>query len=304
MGGSDVRARPVAAAPDSPEHPLLLLVPAPDRPLVRARTDALCADPTPDLHSGGLYQRRAVALTVAAMAPWLPIDKLALLLRYCLWTVHLDARLDAPLADGDAGAGLDDVRRAASSVLAALDGTGDGEPELAAILAGLRAHDWAGDLLAGFTEALRDAVSAGVEHAELSRRVAGGQAPPPAERYLALAARDVNYRSVAVALLLLTAAPGVDPFDEAIGHACRAVRLANDLRTAGKDRDDGKLNVLALRTRGGSPVSSRDVERWIDQHVDAHSALLVRASGRGLPAQSRALANSLRMAVGLYRLAP
>jgi hypothetical protein len=236
--------------------------------------------------------------------------------------VRLDARLDEP------GASLADVRRSAASVLAtldgngdALDGTGDREPELAAILTGLRAHDPtrgqlarhptgrqlahdpAGGLLAGFADALRDAVAAGVEHAELSRRVTDGQPRPTAERYLDLASRDVNYRSVGVALLLLAGAPGVDDFDAAIGHACRAVRLANDLRTADKDRDDGKLNVLALRTRQGSQVTPADVGRWIDHHVDAHSALLVGASGQGLREQSRALANSLRMAVGLYRLA-
>jgi hypothetical protein len=278
------------------------------------KADALGIDPTPDFHSGHLYQRRAVALTVAAMAPWLPTDRLALLLRYCLWTVRLDARLDDP------DASLDDVRRSAASVLAALDGTGHQEPDLVAILAGLHGHDRSGGRLAGFTDALRDAVAAGVEHAELSQRVADGQTGPSAERYLDLASRDVNYRSVALALLLLVGPNQAGPptaagqpaddghldasghLDEAIGHACRAVRLANDLRTADQDRDDRKLNMLALRTRGGSPVTSQDVERWIDDHVDAHSALLVQASGQGLREQSRALANSLRMAVGLYRL--
>jgi hypothetical protein len=127
------------------QHPLLTLVPAPDRTLVLAKADELA----PDLHSGQLYDRRTVALTVAAMAPWLATNRLALLLRYCLWTVRLDARLDDP------DASLVDVRRAAASVREALDGNGDREPELAAILAGLGAHGRTG----GFADALRAATS-------------------------------------------------------------------------------------------------------------------------------------------------
>jgi hypothetical protein len=69
MGGSDGRTRQSATADlDSPDHPLLSLVPAPDRALVRVKTDALGADPTSDFHSGHLYQRRAVALTVVSLA--------------------------------------------------------------------------------------------------------------------------------------------------------------------------------------------------------------------------------------------
>jgi hypothetical protein len=300
MGGSDPHAQKPA---DGPDHPLLSLVPAADRVRVLAKAHFLLgADPADRLHSGQLYQLRSVALTVAAMAPWLTIEKLALLLRYCMWTVRLDARLDDP------GASLDDVRERAASTLATLDGD-DPEPELAAILAGLRRHDPTGTLLADFTAALRDAVLAGVEHAELSRRVADGQQPPTAEQYLDLASRDVNYRSVAVTLLLLVgpatggrSAVG-SRLEAAIGHACHAVRLANDLSTAGADRADGQLNVLDLHTADGWPVTTGDARRWLDRHVDAHAALLARASRHGLREQCQALANGLRMAVGLYRLA-
>jgi hypothetical protein len=287
---------------DVREHPLLSLVPPKDQELVRAKAAALSGDPGPSVHGGQLYDRRAVALTVAAMAPTLSVDKLSLLLRYCMWTVALDARLDAP------GTSLADVQRTADSVVATVEGDNIHEPELAQLLTDLRCHDPGGRLVSRFTDALCDAVAAGVEHAALSRRVAAGTAMPPVEDYLDLASRDVNYRSVAWALLVLVGAGATGRaaaarLDEATWHACRAVRLANDLRTAAKDLRDKRLNILVLRTRDGRPVTSRDVERWLDQHIHTHSDLLVQASARGLREQSRALENGVRMAVGLYRLA-
>jgi hypothetical protein len=174
--------------------------------------------------------------------------------------------------------------------------------ELAHVLAGLRAYDGAG-LLPRFEAALDDAIAASAALARLSHRVALGREPPPAAGdYLDLAARDVNYRSVALALLLLTADGdgGVDRLDPALATACRTVRLANDLATAAKDRRDGRLNVLGLRWRGGSPVTADDVDREIDRCMQVHAGLLRGTTGA---VWTRALVNSLRMAVGLFRLA-
>jgi Terpene synthase family 2, C-terminal metal binding len=284
---------------------MLSLVPPADRALVRTKAWRLCE---PYVHSGqkaGQYGARTVAVTVAAMAPMLPDDKLAILFRYCLWTIELDARLDT--------AGVEEARQVAGSLRDMLRDAGATGPAglgtgLTGILAGLRAHDPDGWLVDLFVDALCDAATAAVDQAELGRRTAGGQVDAPsAADYLDLASRDVNFRSVALALLILVgerpSRRAFAPLDEAISLACRAVRLANDLTTAAKDHREKHLNVLALRTRDGARVTYRDVECWIDRYVQAHLDLLAEASTAGLSTSPAALANSLRMAVGLYRLA-
>jgi hypothetical protein len=254
---------------------LFALVPPADRAVVRAKARDLAAG----VATGqGLYRAGSVAVAVAAMAPWLSGDRLALLHRYCRWTVALDAYLD--------GAG-DPVARGLWV-------------ELAGIRAELAGYDRVG-LLAGFGDALGDAVASAHALRSLSARVARGQEPAPsAEEYLDLASRDVNYRSVAVALLLLCGFDGrLDAVEPALAWACRAVRLANDLVTVTKDAHEGRLNVLGLRWRSGRPVVGFDVQREIDRCVSIH----LRLAGR-LPdvVSARALANSLHMAVGLFRM--
>ena len=163
-------------------------------------------------------------------------------------------------------------------------------------------------MIGRLTAALADAVATGMSQACLSRLVASGATPPPsATEYLEVASRDVNFRSVALALVLLCGERPLpteaERLDRAISVACRAVRLANDHATAGKDRAERRLNVVGLRTDVGVPVTPDDVEYWVDQDVHAHSVLLAAVSHPGLATTTAALANSLRMAVGLYRLA-
>jgi hypothetical protein len=250
-----------------------------------------------------------LAVTVAAIAPALGPPDLEPLVRLCLWTFLIDDRLDDPGADPAR------LRAVGARVQAALDAppahTGDPVVDtLTEVFAPLAARCPGGALVGRLRDELRAATAAGVVHAVLSRRVARGRAePPPAEEYLDLAGRHINYRSFAVALLImldgavldgpvLDGAAGREPLDRALEAAGRAVRLANDLRSVERHRREGNLNVLLLRHSDGTPVTRRAVQEEIERYARRHDA---SAAALGRP-HGPALVNSLRVSVGLYRL--
>jgi hypothetical protein len=272
--------------------PLLELVPADERPVVtaaageiRAATQAWAAS---RLGASGPGLCARLAATVAAIAPSLPADRLALLTRYALWTFLLDDSLDDPSRT------VADIQRTSASVGQVLDGSAPAGP-VAEVLAELLPHIARFDRGGRIPGAIRDDVAAGATHATLSRRVASGEeAAPCAEDYLALASRSIGYRTVGLLLLLLlghrTAAAG-----EPLTWAGRAVRLANDVRSAARHRAEGTLDVLSLRTRASVPVTRELALRWIAEAVDAHDRLAAVLPGTG-----PALVRSLRISVGMY----
>jgi hypothetical protein len=255
--------------------------------------------------------RQRVSTVITAIAPWLPRERLSLLVQYGLWTVMLDDRLDSPVARPAR------LRRLRDAVAAATAGRTHARRDqlmggLRGIAEQLSRYDNSGAVFARFNASLADAVNAGVEHALLGRAVSKGVSPPPtAGRYLAVAARTVNYHSFAYALLAVVAGglsgPALDRVDAALWHAARAVRLGNDLRSVGRDRVDLTLNVLTLRGADGTPVTRRHVQREIGRHVRAHHHALKPLIGMtdehiGLGRAARSLARSLDLSVGLYRL--
>lgn len=278
---------------------LATLVPDREREWVCARADRLYHDST---SRGWPGLGRSLCLVIAAIAPALRYDRLALLARYAGWTIRLDDRLDRPDPDP---ADLRELRDAVAAVTAAAE---PGRPapadpvvrELARLLAELAGLDRSGGAaLARLRAELRSAVASGVQHALLGQAVTTGRAPPPAaEAYLATAARTVNYRSFGYALLALI---GGDPLgtavDRALWHAAEAVRLANDLRSLDRDRAEATLNVLWLRTATGDRVTGRWVRTAIDRRVRAHDWALASTDRPG-----RVLTRSLHVSVGLYRL--
>jgi hypothetical protein len=84
------------------------------------------------------------------------------------------------------------------------------------------------------------------------------------------------------------------------------VRLANDLRSAARDRAAGTLNVLDLRTVDGRAVTPRLVAGEIGRRRRAHDGALRRVADPltdpDLAGAARALTRSLRLALDLYRL--
>jgi hypothetical protein len=270
--------------------------------------------------SGVRVQRRLVerlAAVVAATAVDLGRERLALLARYALWTVLLDDRLDRP------GAGLDTLHGLPALISAVVCGDRPapaGAEEalidddrllgdlLEELLVEFRACADGTETLARLTDALRDAVCAGVEHAVLGREVwLGGAQQPSTADYLALASRDVNYRSFAYGLALLCGerldGTVLLRIDGALAPASRAIRLANDLRSVGRDRAARRLNVLMLRADDGGAVRVAGVRREISDQVRRHDQLLREIPGADASVCVAALRNSLRVAVGFYRVA-
>jgi hypothetical protein len=291
---------------------LLRVIPPTQRSLVRAKGKWLAADlkrwarPVDRHLSPALYEN--LGFTAAAVAPTVRRKQLALLVRYGAWIYLLDDRLDG--ADVTVRE-MHKIGRSIPAVVRASRPPANGdflECGLVEIFAGLSRYDDGAGILTRFADAVVDGVSAAVEHAERSRQVAHGEIEPPsAEDYLAVASRHINYRSLALGLVLLVgerpSAPLLDILDTALFSASRAVRLANDLRTAPKDAAEGSLNILCLRTRAGQPVTPERVIAQIGLETRAHQAQLQTLVRWGLALTCQALDRSLRVAVGLYRIA-
>jgi hypothetical protein len=277
-------------------HPLLQLVPAAERPAAEAMAKQVAGDNNDWalglLGGTGTMLCENLAYAVTAIAPALDRERLGVLTRFTLWTFRLDNLLDDPATP------VAELVAIEARLAEALR-TRESSPADALAVTLLRLID-ALDGDPALLDSLLDDIAGTVAHATLSRRVAAGEcAAPPAEEYLAVASRSINYRSVAVALLLLEAPWAGDRgrLDEALTVGCRAIRLANDLRSVERHRREGALNVLLLRDRAGEPVTRGAVEDQIDRLIDRHDALL-----SGGTSSERALVNGLRVSVGVYRV--
>lgn len=288
---------------------LTALVPPAEQALVSAQARHLVRDAGhatwPDSLRPGDALCHQVSLVVAAVAPHLPPPRLALLVRHALWSFLLDDRFDK------SGVGLDALEQLQREVAAVVAGRPAAavDPlatELAALRDRLSPYDRSGGLLPRFDAAVGAAVTGHVRHTRLARAVAGGMATlPTAERYLAVAADSVNYRSFAYALLALDAPPygaALDRLEPALDQASYAVRLANDLASMARDRSEATLNVLRLHTANGAPVTRAWTRGALRQRLRHHAEALPRERERDLAVPARTLARSLDVTVRLYRL--
>ncbi|GIG59193.1 hypothetical protein Lfu02_35650 [Longispora fulva] len=249
-----------------------------------------------------------VPASIAAVAPRLDHAAQLWLARYTLWSVHaLDDMLDDP---DRTPAELADVATLVRTITAGLcppDPRDHFAVELSAFVAAVRARDSGGLIADRFVASLRDAVEAGVAITTLSARVRAGEAEPPdMGEYVAVAARDLNYKSFAYALLAFVGddpAPcALDLWDQALSAGAVALRLANDRPSVDRDRAAGRLNVLDLRTGMGTPVTDALVDAQIRYHARHHDALLARTCDRTLHASVEALRTCLAQSLNLYRV--
>lgn len=286
---------------------LSALVPTTEQLLVRVMAARLYDEARRETWPGRPGPRvcRRACLAVAAIAPELPPERLALLVRYVIWSIFLDDQLDGPDADPVA---LDRIRHAVAAVTAGH--RADPADPLTSVLIGildeLSEYDHTGAALARFGEALRNAVASGIEHALLGRAVPSGEArPPTATQYLDVAARTVNYHSFVYALLIVgtgsLTGSALDRLSPALRNAARAVRLVNDLRSVARDRAEETLNILSLRTADGMPVTRQQVAQEIDRLRQAHDHALPPLTDHVLAGPARALTRSLQFSIGLYQ---
>ncbi|WP_412542655.1 hypothetical protein R8Z50_09245 [Longispora sp. K20-0274] len=249
-----------------------------------------------------------VPASIAAVAPRLDHAAQLALARYTLWSVHaLDDMIDDLDRTPEELAG---VVRLVEEITSGRNRPAPGDhfaAELAAFVATVRARDAGGLIADRFVASLTDAVEAGVAITTLSARVRAGEVEPPdVGEYVAVAARDLNYKSFAYALLAFV---GDDPapcvlelWDQALSAGAVALRLANDRPSVDRDRAAGRLNVLDLRTGMGSPVTEAMVDGQIRYHARHHDALLARTCDRTLGASVEALSTCLAESLSLYRV--
>lgn len=255
----------------------------------------------------GWRVRRRMCLQVAAVAPHLASARLAVLVRHRLWSYQLECRV------GGAGADPATLRRFRDGIDAVVAG-GRRHPddplllEFAHLRRALSRYDRAGAAVRWYGASLRDSVAAAEDQLWLERAAATGAAPAlTAERYLELAARTIDYRGYAYALLALVGeeltSPQLHSIDAALWHAAYAVRLATDLdrvREAGLGAD---RNVVGLPTATGQEATPGYVWDATDRHVEAHDAVLSTLTGLGaIPeVSSLALTRCLAQTIRLYR---
>lgn len=284
---------------------LTAMLPPAEQTRVRRTAELVQAEAVPAVPDAARDSAGRICFVVTAIAPDLPRPELALLVRYAMWSIMLDDDLDArPVRPAD-------LHRVRDLVTGSLAGVPGPRPEplarmLDGILSDLATRDRTGATRARLATALQDATGSGIAHALLADAVARGVAPAPsAEGYLVAAARTVNYRSFAYALLIANGAAmdaaGLDRLDPALWHAAYAVRLSNDLASAARDRTTQTLNVLNLHTHDGRPVRPDQVRQQVARHVRAHHGLL--APWRHHPelaGPAQALTRCLRLSVDLY----
>lgn len=302
-----------------------LLVPPEERAMVRAKAFRMTGCARGWANAAGQNARSDVCsrlcLLVSAMAPELPADELLLLVRYALWTIALDDRLDQPVVARGVLRRLRRqmvrvARRTPRSAVRA-DGypTGYGggpgggylTTEMGRLLATFADYDADGLLVGRLAGAVCDAVDSSLSLRRIMSLVdARLHRPPTVAEYLSLSSRDVNYRSFALGLLILVGdrlgAGPLDRIESALDPACRAVRLANDLRSVGRDAASRRFNVLSLPGPTGRAPTTADVERWIGDLVEAHRVAIREACGTAAAASAAALERCLDLSVGLYRV--
>ena len=134
--------------------------------LARVRSQA------PDLAGLDTRTSKRVSTVVAAIAPRLATEQLALLTRYALWSITLDDRIDP-----SPGTTAPPDEFAEAVTVAAAGRPSASDPlltELADIVGRLSQHDPTGAATTRCTEALRDAVVTGIAHHRLGRAVTAG----------------------------------------------------------------------------------------------------------------------------------
>ncbi|MFD8695485.1 terpene synthase family protein [Kitasatospora purpeofusca] len=202
------------------------------------------------------------ALTTAFAAPWLPARAIALGARAGIWMTAVDDWVDAgPAGSARKIASLEHYRHVAAGA------DPDAGDPLAVALAGI-AQDidgqrWGSAVGPLWRQACQDTmVGMRFEH-ESALALEAGLPAPTLDTYLLHAARSSG---VSVTVIPLWAA--MDDADlprclpaltEAMQHASAAVRLANDLTGARRERLEGGVNALAIGV-SAEQVSARITE--------------------------------------------
>jgi terpene synthase-like protein len=204
----------------------------------------------------------ACALVSTAAAPDLGTPELTLLTQWWLWIFGIDDRFDDP------GYPLDTIDRWSAAFLDALhrDRFDDPSEALLAAFGSVRAGLGRYPLYPTLHDAWRRAMADVVTGMRIERGWLEAGSLPDYDTYLAngmvtIAMRP--YTLVACALMdHVPALADLSALDPVIAAAARCFRLANDLRSDGRERAEGKVNAVillehALRQHGLGPDAAR-----------------------------------------------
>lgn len=261
------------------------------RAALPARRDALAADAldwfAPERAHIPEKTFHVVAEIVAAAAPDVAWPRLAPSVRFCVWMYLLDYYIDE--MPGIDAAHLEDLQIRVDAVLGGSAPPTAGaflDDALRRLLGQLATGAAAPALLPAFTAQVSAEVAAARAIHARSAAVRAGAPPPPADEFLRLATDGVNHTSCAMSLLLALGDPFTDSHVAALraplADAARAVRLANDVRTHGKDEAEGRLHTLRYFTGAAAALAEARTR------LAAMDAALDAFEGAGGPAASAA----------------
>ncbi len=231
----------------------------------------------------------AIAISMAAAAPWLAPAQLAAMARIPAWIYAIDDAFDRGVFPPEERAWR--VRRYAALAHGAALGAEAVAPAdpyrapLADVTATLRACPLWPRLGAVWGEACRRMLHGMAFECDTAGSLRAGAPPPALHTYLRHGRHSIGVPLfLAGAWLLEGDARCADrlPALQALAVAAgEAVRLANDLRTHDKERDEGNLNALMLLAqRGPEPAAAvRSLLRRTLLHLERRAAPL-----GGLPA--------------------
>lgn len=241
----------------------------------------------------------ALALSIARSAPWLPAADLAVLADLILFIFAVDDLAD----EGDLS--IDDLAHRFEQYAACLAGRGC--PELAFDPIARGASSIAARLLAApLGEALSQAWAARVSEFLSSmiteKQMSAGLAARQAitlEDYLAAARQTVGVALVSTAAwMLIGEAPLASAFPAlraAERHLSCAARLANDLRSQEREREEGSANALFVMGPGGEPA----LRRLMADELSRGEALLAQRP-RGTDRSASFLMRFVEFVISLY----
>lgn len=253
----------------------------------------------------GVFEAQRFAttgLTMAAAAPWVPVEALATMAALTLWIFTVDDWLDrgvlapaerrarvgeyAAVAAGAGPPGRDPLARALCDI---------GRELAARPLWGALAPVWA--------TACRAMLTGMVAECEAGERVRAGGAWPSLRTYMEHGVESIGVRLYLVGAWAVVGGPGtaarLPQLRRLARSAGRALRLANDLRTLPRERQEGNANVLLVLGRAGWPAEAAEahVRQWAARCVRRTLAAAGRLAGEPAAALT---ARVCRFAVDFY----
>lgn len=246
----------------------------------------------------------AIALSMAAAGPWLSATDLGEMALIPVWIYAIDDAFDRRVfASGDRWLRV----RRYTAVAAGRRDPWAGDPyaaSLAEITARLRGRRYWSTLGAEWADACRQMLAGMAFECDAADTLRAGGRLPTLRTYMEHALHSIGVPMYLAGAWLIAAGPEVlthlTELRRLARCAGRAVRLANDLRTHGKEVGEGNFNALLLLTAGAGMAEAEAVQ-CLEMRVQAGMRRLRNWAGALSDFSAAALALRVtRFAIDLY----